>query len=291
MTTKELFEEWAKQPIFTKLAGTYRQDFMCVFGKPFADRDVMTIDKKAVIAMLKLSDQPQAVNVRAVSALNQVLVYGATRGFCNKPDWDNSILSEAAAAPKDGIKAHIGEVLPPEAKPKPAKKKKAAKRPKKQSRHATSPRRVCQIDPKTLKVIQIFASAADGGRACGSNNVLRAIERGHLCGGFYWCFPEQADTFKPNEASIPDNGRSAKRGSTRKQRTKQPPREVIEAAEEELDAAIEEQERKMEALRAEREAKADWLKQLQLYDDVDLIDEMRRRGWEGNVTFKKNIEL
>ena len=60
---------------------------------------------------------------------------------------------------------------------------------------------VAQLDPKTLAVIKIWTSRSEAERETGACNLDRAVKNARLAAGFFWCTPENVETFKPNPKS------------------------------------------------------------------------------------------
>lgn len=60
---------------------------------------------------------------------------------------------------------------------------------------------VAQLDPKTLAVIKIWTSRSEAERETGACNLDRAVKNARLAAGFFWCSPENVETFKPNPKS------------------------------------------------------------------------------------------
>ena len=57
------------------------------------------------------------------------------------------------------------------------------------------PRKVCQIDAKTLEVIHTYDSCSSGCKTAGVKNLDRAIKLLQKAGGYYWQYPEDVPTF------------------------------------------------------------------------------------------------
>ena len=60
---------------------------------------------------------------------------------------------------------------------------------------------VAQLDPKTLAVIKIWTSRSEAERETGACNLDRAVKNARLAAGFFWCSPENVETFKSNPKS------------------------------------------------------------------------------------------
>ena len=299
MTLSELFKEWAKQPQFTKLAGSYRPAFTNVFLKNFADRDIQTIDKDATKEMLLMNSQPMADRIRACSTLVQILQYGCTKGYCKQPDFRYTIASVAnqpakieeqtPEPPQPGVKVKR-EALERRANELIAKaqagdkeaKKKAAKITKK-VRKCNKPKAVVQLDPVTYQPIKTFANAAVAGKAVGSTNVLRAVKEHTISAGYFWAYEAGVKDFKPCNGTL-------KRRAIKANHMVPPgvTDAAIENVIEELDAASDRLREEQEEREAERKAKAEILAE---YTNDDLLNEIRRRDWKGNVIIPINFEL
>lgn len=59
-----------------------------------------------------------------------------------------------------------------------------------------SPDAICQLDPGTLKVIKTWRNPFRIQKELGIGNIVRAIERCGLAGGFYWSYGRDVDTFR-----------------------------------------------------------------------------------------------
>ena len=68
---------------------------------------------------------------------------------------------------------------------------------------------ICQLDPKTLKVIKRWPHAHRIHQELGIGNVRRAIERCGVAGGFYWTYSADLDTFAKRLAAHKDHNAQA----------------------------------------------------------------------------------
>lgn len=290
MTILDAFVEWGREPQFIKLANMYRQAFNKVFLDNYGDIDVKIIGADTVRNILDKSDQPKEVKVRSVSALEQVLTYASCKGYCNKPDFNYTIASEVATKPAaDEVKVTVKPAAL--AARKVVIEKKKAKNHKKvapKDRKISAPREVCQLDPVTLKMIKKYANASEGGRAVGSKNVLRAIQKHTLCGGYYWAFPDGVGDFKPSYLSNPVSLRNTSKTPRLTQRQLQQKRIDEENAMASMEEQLESLEEARQALEQEIDARESYLAQ---FSNDELLYEMRRRKWQGNITIPQIIEL
>ena len=287
MTLRDAFIEWGREPQFIKLANMYRQAFNKVFLDNFGDSDINTIGAESVRGMLEESRQPKEVKVRSVSALEQVLTYASSKGYCDKPDFNYTIASEVATKPADEVKVTVKqEALEARKYLLDKREKKSHKKVADKDRRINKPRAVSQLDPVTLKLVKTYANASEGGRAVGSKNVLRAIQKHTLCGGYYWAFPEDAANFTPSYLSDPKSQRNTTRSPKLTQRQLQQRR--IDEQDAAREAQLESLEEARQALEQEMDARADYLAQ---FSNDELLCEIRRRKWEGNITIPQNIQL
>jgi hypothetical protein len=164
-------------------------------------------------------------------------------------------------------------------------------------------RKVAQIDPSTLEVVKVWDSMGAAEKELGIRNVTRAIDKKRIAGGFYWCDEKDAATFEPRESM-----RGRKSGTAGKpagaateplpteQKASKDDEDVANAPEaEDIANAV---ERGIEdfiggfghgAVQPGKTAVAPTLSE---FTDKELIDEVQRRGWKGDVTLKvDNVEV
>ena len=164
-------------------------------------------------------------------------------------------------------------------------------------------RKVAQIDPSTLEVVKVWDSMGAAEKELGIRNVTRAIDKKRIAGGFYWCDEKDAATFEPRESM-----RGRKSGTAGKpvgtateplpteQKASKDDEDVANAPEaEDIANAV---ERGIEdfiggfghgAVQPGKTAVAPTLSE---FADKELIDEVQRRGWKGDVTLKvDNVEV
>ena len=68
---------------------------------------------------------------------------------------------------------------------------------------------ICQLDPKTLKVIKRWPHAHRIHQELGIHNVVRAIERCGQAGGFYWTYSKDLNTFAKRLAAHKEHNAQA----------------------------------------------------------------------------------
>lgn len=276
MTLKEAFEAWAKEPQFKKLAGAYRQPFTNVFLKQHGDVDIKEIDIKLTKQMVSESDQPATEKIKASAGLVLTLQHASTKGHCTNPGFHtNDVFKDPVPEPKIKNTPEVianAYAITAKRAAKPTKKRKIAK-----------PRPVVQLDPKTYEPIMTYASAGEAGRAVGSTNVLRAVKERTQSAGYFWAYERDVKDFKPNELSL------THRAARFERKAKPVPTEghitaAIEELDSEADRIHEERLRNYE----ERRAKAEILAE---YTNDELLGEIRRRDWKGNVIIPINFDL
>lgn len=121
------------------------------------------------------------------------------------------------------------------------------------------PRKVCKIDPDTLKVLEVYDSISE---ACSKNGVKKldgALRKNQRCHGFYWCYAEYAKDFKP--ATQHPTGDVKKKAATKP--TPKPNHKKVEEA--------------IQQLQLDYAPKPD----IANLTDEELRDELVRRGWRG----------
>lgn len=129
---------------------------------------------------------------------------------------------------------------------------------------------VVQLDKDTLKPIKVWKSCHAPQTELGIRNVQRAVARHGLAGGYYWCRPADVETFKPNSVrgQVPDR--------ISPDRTDKPKPSYLKTRDGRYH------------LDTEQPTEAPTLADV---TDEQLLAEIRRRGWKGQVTITKTIEL
>lgn len=292
MTIKQVFEEWAKQPISKKLAGIYRPAFTSVFLKTYGDTDIKEVDSDFIVKVLAESDQPTKSKVRASSTMVTLKLYAGNCHYCEHMELDFEDISKSAHGnlkpePEPEATPQQQQANPkPKATPKAAPKPHKAK-PKKvkatSKRKINDPKAVVQLDPVTYQPIKTFANAAVAGKAVGSTNVLRAVKGHTISAGYFWAYEAGVKDFKPCNGTL-------KRRAIKANHMVPPgvTDAAIENVIEELDAASDRLREEQEEREAERKAKAEILAE---YTNDEILSEIRRRDWKGNVIIPINFDL
>jgi len=255
MTLKQAFTMWACAPRNTALAAKSRDAVQRVLMKKYNDIDLEQFTEPFVRRIFTQSSETQEVRVKAASILVYVLQWGGDHGHCKRPTFTYEIGSakeqEAAAAPEP-------EPTPePTEQPKEQPKEETTMEEHKKTR-GKQPIPVAQIDPETLALVKVWPSRCEAERGTGACNIDRAIAKKRMAGGFFWCMPDDAEGFKPN----PLSNRAPKSADT--PRPKPSPKPKVEVP-----------------------VKND----ITQFSDQEIIEEMKRRGWKGNVTMTISIDL
>lgn len=252
MTLKQAFTMWACAPRNTALAAKSRDAVQRVLMKKYNDIDLEQFTEPFVRRIFTQSSETQEVRVKAASILVYVLQWGGDHGHCQRPTFTYEIGSAKEQA----------TIAEPEPEPTPEQ----AEQPKEQPKEETTmeeqkrtrgkqPRKVCQLDPDTLQVVATFDSITAGCKAVGVKNLDRSIKKHQRAGGYYWAYPEDVEGFKPTAQLT--TSRIITKTSTK-------PKPKVEVT-----------------------VKND----ITQFSDDELIAEMKRRGWKGNVTMTISIDL
>ena len=164
-------------------------------------------------------------------------------------------------------------------------------------------RKVAQIDPSTLKIVRVWESMGAAEHVLGIKNISRAIDKKRLAGGFYWCDEKDAATFEPREdmrgrksGTAEEPAGAAAEPLPTEQKVSDDDEDVANAPEaEDIADAV---ERDIDdfiggfghgAVQPGKTAVAPTLSE---FTDKELIDEVQRRGYKGDVTLKvDNVEV
>lgn len=263
MTLKQAFTMWACAPRNTVLAAKSRDAVQRVLMKKYNDMDLEVFTESFCRRIFSQSSETQEVKVKAASILVYLLQWGGDNGHCQRPTFTYEI---ASATP-------VTEPEPPQVTVKPEalakcqeelaqrenqEQKEEQPMEEKKKTRGKQPIPVAQIDPETLALVKVWPSRCEAERGTGACNIDRAIAKKRMAGGFFWCMPDDAEGFKPN----PLSNRAPKSADTPK--PKPSPKPKVEVP-----------------------VKND----ITQFSDQEIIAEMKRRGWKGNVTMTISIDL
>jgi len=124
---------------------------------------------------------------------------------------------------------------------------------------------VVQLDLITHEVIKIWPSAHAAAKALGIQNIQRAIDRHGVSGGFFWCRPGEEKSFTP----APPRLVHTTKPKAEKEPTPAPSAESI----------------------PDPDAPDYWGSYLYRVPDEELVKEIRRREWKGQLKITKVVEF
>lgn len=138
-------------------------------------------------------------------------------------------------------------------------------------------KKVVQIDPETMKPIQTWDSISLAQRECNARNIGRAIASRSAAGGYFWCFAGDEGDFNTDK--------KARKYVPRKKKVQKPRRERKEnVAKPANETAGTESPMNLPVV-IEKTFDVTEL------SDEELIDEIRRRGWKGDLDVVKRVSL
>lgn len=252
---------WAFSPKNTVLAARSRDAVQRVLMKKWNDIELEQFTESFCRRIFYQSTEPLEMKVKAASILVHILQWGADNGHCNPPTFTLSIASEEHKRAVEDKSQNTNDT--------PKKKRiivplltdiKTEEDMEPKKTRGKQPKPVAQLDAKTLQVIKVWPSRSEAERELGACNLDRAIIRKRLAAGFFWCSPEDAEGFAPN----PKSNLSPKA----EPRLKPKPSPAMKNEPTTVDN---------NAIRnAARKA-------LEVFSDDELLDELDRRGWQGEL--------
>ena len=261
MTLKQAFTMWALTPKYTVLAAKSREAVQRILMKKWNDIDLEQFSESFSRRIFYQSTESLEMKVKAASILVHVLQWGADNGHCNPPTFTLSIASEEHNRAAQDKAQKINDT--PKPKPivvPPLTETKTVEDMKPKKTRGKQPKPVAQLDAKTLQVIKVWPSRSEAERELGARNLDRAIIRKSMAAGFFWCSPEDADGFTPNPASKLSPNPKPSPKSKPSPATKNEPTTVNDNT---VHNAVS--------------------KALEVFSDDELLDELDRRGWQGEL--------
>lgn len=171
--------------------------------------------------------------------------------------------------------------------------------PKEKKPRGREPKPVAQIDPKTLNVVKVWSSRSDAERQLGAHNIDRCVKLLRKSADFYWCDADQADDFKERlkaktkaaaEKTLTRVKAKTKVAKKPKAKTAKPKKldnpdyEPIHKSQEDIFITLRSGDFAAPATTVAEQphnAAADALK---IFTDEELLAELDRRGFEGELT-------
>ena len=291
MTLKQAFTLWANAPRNVVLAAKSREAVQRVLMKKWNDIDLEQITPAFAERIFSQSSEPKEMKIKAASILVYLLQWGGDNGHCQRPTFDYTIANtepkedkpkeDRTPMPKtlaeiSGRTCYDAQPANHNDKPNEETIMEQEKKPR-----GKQPKPVAQIDPKTLKVVKVWPSRCEAERQLGACNLDRCIAKHRMSAGFYWCAPEDADTFKPNPLSgnqpkpaKPKQEVSPSTGdATRRGQSPCSPSATTHTG---------------DSPRVSHPAAAD---ALAVFSDDELLEELDRRGWEGELSRRQVVTI
>lgn len=137
------------------------------------------------------------------------------------------------------------------------------------------PKPVAQIDATTYQVIKVWPSITEAEAELGIYHIAVAISKLRKAGGFYWSLPADADTFK--ERLDEKMCQTDERQKPTKPATKKVDQRVADLGQVALPSKGEERNAVKDALA--------------VFSDDELMEELDRRGWEGELSRRQIVTI
>lgn len=137
------------------------------------------------------------------------------------------------------------------------------------------PKPVAQIDATTYQVIKVWPSMTEAEAELGIYHIAVAISKLRKAGGFYWSLPADADTFK--ERLGEKMRQTGERQKPTKPATKKVDQRVADFGQVALPSKGEERNAVKDALA--------------VFSDDELMEELDRRGWEGELSRRQIVTI
>lgn len=137
------------------------------------------------------------------------------------------------------------------------------------------PKPVAQIDATTYQVIKVWPSMTEAEAELGIYHIAVAISKLRKAGGSYWSLPADADTFKDRlDEKMRQTG---ERQKPTKPATKKVDQRVADLGQVALPSKSEERNAVKDALA--------------VFSDDELMEELDRRGWEGELSRRQIVTI
>ena len=284
---------WAMAPRNTILAAKSRDAVQKVLMKKWNDVELEQVTVAFARRIFSESPEPKEMKVKAASILVYLLQWGGDHGYCQRPAFTYDELTGGDATGVDTIKvremAKVTELdirrLESDVTPVPCdehgnalegcsktledmieivymedKPKENTDMDKKEKKpRGRAPRQVAQIDPGTLEVIKVWPAIADAERETGASDIYNAVKKQRKSAGFYWSNAEDAGTFRDRLAEKQLQHENGKKP----------------AADPGQEPAPKPESRSQCASAAQQA--------LAVFSDDELLEELDRRGWQGNL--------
>ena len=290
------------------LAAKSREAVQRVLMKKWNDIELEQFSETFCRRIFYQSTESLEMKVKAASILVYVLQWGSDNGHCQRPTFTYDIASEEhKRAEKDKglqtdeepkqerivvkslaeVKADVlgtgkpTDVIPEKTETKVKNEPKEQDMEQKKTR-GKQPKPVAQLDAKTLQVIKVWPSRSEAERELGACNLDRAISRKRMSAGFFWCAPEDAEGFQPNPMS-----KFAPKSQPKPKAEKKPKSLVDKFNEEQQEFEQMKRENKIAVTKPapaeEEQIHTAARDALEVFTDDELLEELDRRGWQGEL--------
>ena len=290
MTLKQAFTIWAYSPGNTVLAAKSREAVQRVLMKKWNDIGLEQFTEQFCRRIFYQSTESLELKVKAASILVYVLQWGSDNGHCQRPTFTLSIAREEhERAEKD--KAQPDDELLVRVKPEALAKRKAELKARKsetkteedmeqKKTRGKQPKPVAQLDAKTLQVIKVWSSRSEAERELGACNLDRAINRKRMSAGFFWCSPEDAEGFQPNPLS-----KYAPKTQPKKQTNAEKQQAKVKNNFHTAVATLAPTPKPDDAPNVTNDNQRGTAahEALEVFTDDELLEELDRRGWQGEL--------
>lgn len=323
MNLRQAFTQWAVAPRNTVLAAKSRDAVQKVLLKRWGDIDLESISETFARRIFRESNETLELQVKAASILVYVLSWGGDHGYCQRPAFTYEIASEEWKArqpeqpkpertPMPPTLAEISgkSIMPPAAGEKPLQQvaedsveqtmrdneptpqATTDNKPEKTEdsmeqnetttrRRGKEPRSVVQIDPESLQVIKTFDSIVAASKAVGMKDISKGLSSLQRAGGYYWAYAEKADETIEQIRQKQSTTRQPKPKAEKK------PKSLVEKFHEQRQQFEQMKQQKQQGATAQPEpAAVNYTlspEPLSRYSDDDLLAELDRRGWQGEL--------
>lgn len=290
MTLKQAFTIWAYSPGNTVLAAKSREAVQRVLMKKWNDIGLEQFTEQFCRRIFYQSTESLELKVKAASILVYVLQWGSDNGHCQRPTFTLSIAREEHERAEKN-KAQPDDELLVRVKPEALAKRKAELKARKsetkteedmdeKKTRGKQPKPVAQLDAKTLQVIKVWSSRSEAERELGACNLDRAINRKRMSAGFFWCSPEDAEGFQPNPLS-----KYAPKTQPKKQTNAEKQQAKVKNNFHTAVATLAPTPKPDDAPNVTNDNQRGTAahEALEVFTDDELLEELDRRGWQGEL--------
>ena len=314
MTLKQAFTMWSMAPRNVVLAANSRDAVQKVLMKKWNDVDLEQITESFARRIFLESPEVQELKTKAAAILVYLLQWGGDHGYCQRPTFTSAIAwqeknteghgatdqnatagsSDGAIQPApesekpnpcdgcnnvkgcitciDGDQRAVITVVEPKQQQDMEEKKPRGKQPKP----------VVQIDPKTLQVIKEWPSMSEAQKELCLSHVDVAVSKIRKCGGYYWSLAADADTFN-ERLNAKENIKIIPKPAEKKPKKPAKPKytHFVRSQEEIFQSARKDDDY---ASTAANDA-------LTVFTDDEILAELDRRGWQGDLSRTQRITI